>query len=233
MIMNSAQVNKSRMYLATDKVLDANLEKVAGIDELMAAHLRFKGYLKSIEDNRQVQVVNQTGLTESKITLRDDLTQLLLKSIAGLTAHATTVKDAQLRKKVQYVPSALARMADPVFADVARLIRTEALNNAPSLTKFFVTAEDLDLMGQLTEQFMVAIPQKRVATNISKVSTSNIGDVFAAADKLLKQELDLYMLPFQFTLPDFYNAYKNARIIVNYSGRGKGSEPPADDEPAD
>jgi hypothetical protein len=40
-------------------------------------------------------------------------------------------------------------------------------------------------------------------------------------DQLLKEEVDVLMLPFQFTQPDFYNAYKNARIIVDYTGRGK------------
>lgn len=74
-----------------------------------------------------------------------------------------------------------------------------------------------------------SIPQQRVATSASKVSTLNIGDVFKSLDKLLKDEIDELMLLFQFTKPDFYNAYKNARVIVNYSGRGKAKpETPAD-----
>jgi hypothetical protein len=31
------------------------------------------------------------------------------------------------------------------------------------------------------------------------------------------------MLLFQDSHPDFYKAYKNARAIINYTGRGKGA----------
>ena len=33
--------------------------------------------------------------------------------------------------------------------------------------------------------------------------------------------MDALVEPFQFSQPDFFNAYKNARNIVDYSGRGK------------
>jgi len=42
-------------------------------------------------------------------------------------------------------------------------------------------------------------------------------------DKLLKDELDALVDPFQFSQPDFFNSYKNARNIVDYSGRGKAA----------
>lgn len=72
--------------------------------------------------------------------------------------------------------------------------------------------------------FKEAIPQKRVATSTSKVSTENIGDVINSLHTLLKEELDALMLLLEEDQPDFYKAYKNARIIVDYNGGGK-SEP--------
>lgn len=214
------------MYLATDKVLDANQALFAGLDELTAAHLRLKNLLQQIEANRQVQEANQTGITENKATLRNALLLQVQKCIAGLTAYATATKNAALRKKVFYTPTALMRMPDPVFADVARLISGEANKLAAELEKYFITADDLAELPDLIARFKDAIPQKRVATNVSKVSTLNIAEVFSAADKLLKNEIDLYLLPFQLAQPDFYNAYKNARIIVNYNGRSKTPEVP-------
>ncbi|MCL6101073.1 MAG: hypothetical protein M1292_01070 [Bacteroidetes bacterium] len=60
-----------------------------------------------------------------------------------------------------------------------------------------------------------------MAINFSKVSTENIDGVFKAQDKLLKERIDALVEPFQFSQPDFFNAYRNARIIVDYVGRGK------------
>ena len=76
-------------------------------------------------------------------------------------------------------------------------------------------------MEQLLAEFAVAIPRKRVATSISKTSTDNIESTFSAQEKLLREEIDVLMLLFQESHPDFYKAYKNAMAIVNYKGRGK------------
>ena len=74
-----------------------------------------------------------------------------------------------------------------------------------------------------TEFRLHSLPKRRVASSISKTSTGNIESVFTAQDKLLKDEIDVLMSLFQVSQPDFYNAYKNARAIVNYVGRGKGA----------
>ena len=43
---------------------------------------------------------------------------------------------------------------------------------------------------------------------IHQVLTGNINDLFIAQDKLLKEQIDVLMLFFQFTQPNFYNSYK-------------------------
>jgi len=76
-------------------------------------------------------------------------------------------------------------------------------------------------MDQLIALFKIAIPKRRVATSTTKVSTVNIREVFNAQDLLLKEQIDVLMQPFKFTQSDFYNAYRNARLIVDYAGRSK------------
>lgn len=87
-------------------------------------------------------------------------------------------------------------------------------------------------MESLLAGFKSSIPQRRVSKSVSKTSTGNISQVFKMMDKLLKDEIDSYMSLFQFTQPDFYNAYKNARLIVGYMGRVKSKDdktkPPTD-----
>ena len=223
--MNNIQINKSRMYQTVNKVLESNRQMYAGIEELGAAQGQLTNYLELIGSYRQVQELNQTGLTGNKMMLKERLTNQLLKLVAGLSAYATVTRNTVLLAKVFYKPYALQK-PDPVLADIARLILNEAKSYQNELTRFFVTQADLTELETLVTQFMEAIPQKRVATNYSKVSTLNIAAVFAASDKLLKNETDMLMLPFRFTQPDFYEAYKNARIIVKYSGRKKTQEGP-------
>ena len=51
----------------------------------------------------------------------------------------------------------------------------------------------------------------------------NIREVFNAQDLLLREQIDVLMQPFRFTQSDFYNAYRNARLIVDYAGRSKAA----------
>ncbi|MGD9931963.1 MAG: hypothetical protein AB7U05_18230 [Mangrovibacterium sp.] len=218
--MNSLQVNKSRMYQAVNKVLERNLALYAGINELVAAQGQLTNHLDLIGNYRQVQELNHSGLTNNKAMLKEQLINSVSKVVSGLLAFATATKDKVLLKRVNYKPYMLQK-PDPVLADIARLILHEALPLQSDLEKYFVSGADLTQLETLIAQFVESIPQKRVALNFSKVSTRNIADVFMATDKLLKTEIDILMMPFQFTQPDFYNTYKNARLIVSYTGRRK------------
>ncbi len=71
-----------------------------------------------------------------------------------------------------------------------------------------------------------------MATTVSKSSTQKVTDVFRSLDKLLREVIDVYVAPFQFENPDFYREYRNARIIVGYTGRGKSKTDKAENTPA-
>lgn len=218
--MNYIQINKSRMYSTVNKVLESHRPLYAGIDELVTAQGQLTNYLDLVGNYRQVQELNHNGLTNNKAMLKEQLTTSVSKVVSGLSAFATATKDMVLLTRVNYKPYMLQK-PDPVLADIARLILHEALPLQRELEKYFVTGDDLTQMETLIVQFVDSIPQKRVAANFSKVSTRNIAGVFQATDKLLKDEIDVLMLPFRFTQPDFYHTYKNARLIVNYTGRRK------------
>jgi hypothetical protein len=79
-------------------------------------------------------------------------------------------------------------------------------------------------MATTLSNFKASIPQKRVATGTSKVSTGNINETFKTIDALLKDEMDVLLMPFQFTQPDFYNEYLSTRSIVDTGGNRKKTE---------
>jgi hypothetical protein len=115
----------------------------------------------------------------------------------------------------------LKKTPDPILYDIGVLLLGLANPVKTDLIKYAIIEADFTAISNLLATFKLAYAQPRVATAVAKVSTGNISEVFTSLDKLLKDEIDELMLPFQFSQPDFYNAYKNARIIINYSGRGK------------
>jgi hypothetical protein len=219
--MDKIKINKGRMYRATDLVLDKYASLYSEHAELIDACLKLKAGINLIEEQQQVQVVDNTGLTQTKVVLRVELTGIILKFSNGLKALATLQKDADLLKKSTFKLSDLNKLADPVLYDVGFLLFYLASSFREQLLHFFITDDDFTLMEAKLLSLKAAIPQKRLATTVSKVSTKKLNEVFQTNDHLLKEVIDIFVAPFQYAYPDFYNEYKNARMIVGYTGRGK------------
>ncbi len=219
--MEKVQVNKSRMYGSVDKVLDDNSKIVALFDDLLAAHQKLKESRLIIDQNRQVQVDNTSGMTITKSVLRTKLTDRVLQFSAVVEAYATSKKDDTLRIRAHYVRSDLNKKPDSILYDIGFYLMQHADPIRADIAKYSVGDNEFIEMQRLLDELRLTIPQRRVATGYAKVSTINIGDEFSTVDKLLKETMDSLMRPFHFTHPDFFNAYMSARKIVNYTGGGK------------
>jgi len=209
------------MYGSVDQVLDQNATMFTQLEELTTNHQQLKKGILMIGEYRQVQEGNNTGLTMDKSQLRSELVRYVLQTSAALKAYAITMKNNELKVKCDYGVSDLVRSSDPILLDIAVLLSGLAAPLKVELSRFFVGEKELNELDQLITAFKIAIPKRRVAASTSKVSTVNIREVFNAQDLLLREQIDVLMQPFKFTQSDFYNAYRNARLIVDYAGRSK------------
>ena len=227
--MNKSQINKYRMASAVDLVLSNHATLLEGAAELAAGHLKLKQILGKIGEFRQVQEADTKGLTVRKSELRKNVNKGIGQLSAALVAHATATGDAELRIKANYTKSELLKAADPILYDIGILLHGLATPIKEELVKYSISEQMLADTADLLDRFKQSIPQRRVANNVSKVSTSNINEAFESLNQLLKEIIDIHMEPFYYTQPDFYGEYKNARKIVNYTGRGDGDN--TDQEP--
>jgi hypothetical protein len=224
--MNLNQINKIRMYQSTYLVLENHSSLFEVSEVFKTKHQVFKNGMQQLEHYRQIQEEATSGHTQEKEQVRDELTEIMLRVSAAEVAFATGTGNLNLKKKAHYVPSRLYRASDPVLYDIAENLHKLALPVAGELIIYFVDQPELDLLKEKTETFKMVMPQNRVSVSTRKTSTLNISKLIRGTDKLLKEELDAMMLPFRFSQPDFYREYKNARIIVDYSGRKKTPSEP-------
>ena len=219
--MNKTQINKLRMFESVQLVLSNHSQIFSQLIDLVACQQRLNDGIQQIAQYRQVQETDNSGLTETKIDLRANLITKVLQLSAALKAYAISINNKELKTKADYSKSNLTQAADQVLYDIGILLVNLATSLLPELNKYFITPEKLSEVSSLLVDFHAAIPQKRVANSVSKVSTLNIGELFNSVTKMLKEEMDVLMLLFAENEPDFYNAYKNARLILDYNGRGK------------
>ena len=217
------------MYGAVYLVLEKYADLIQPYPELVSAQQRLKNGQALILQYRQVQEADNSGLTTNRDIVKADFIEIILKFSAALRAYATSTKNEDLKAKAHYASSDLKKSPDPILFDIGTLLYGLANPVKNKLAKYSVGDEEFGEMEKLLAVFKLAYPQQRVATTESKVSTRNIGKVYKSMDNLLKDEIDELMLPFQFSQTDFYNIYRNARKIVNYSGRGKGNSDKPDE----
>lgn len=223
--MTLDQNNKLRMFSTTYTVLSNYSSLFEGSAVLQSKISLLGDNMTDLEKERQQQELATSGLTLSKDNLRSELEILILRISAALVAFATGVSDANLKKKARYTPSRLRRASDLELCDIAVNMLKLATPLIAELGVYFITQEELDLTDLKVTGFKEAIPQNRVATGTRKASTANINDLIRKTNRLLKEEIDALIQPFQFIQPEFYQQYKNARIIVDYTGRGKTPKP--------
>ena len=222
--MEAKQVDKIRMFLSVDTVLDENSPLFSASQAVIANHARLKELIESIDGYRQVQEADSSGLTTLKNDLRGALNTLTLRAISALMAYATAIKDTELLAKCTYNKSTLRKKSDTIFVDIAKLIYGLAVPLIDNLGVHFLEQAHLDEMNELIPQLKAAIPQKRLAVGHTVVSTDKIKKTIKTISELLEKEMDVLMEPYQYAQPDFYAAYVSARKIVHYHGTGKKAE---------
>lgn len=218
--MDKTKINKGRMYHSSDLVLEKFSPLFKEHAGLGHAHQALKSGILLIDEEQKLQVADSKGLTQNKEALRTELTRKMLKFSLGLKALATLKKNRELLVKCSFQMTQLNRLSDPILVDVGRMLHQQALQVREELAAFFLTEEEFKQLESLLTEFKGSIPQKRMATTVSKSSNRKIGEVFKSLDNLLKREIDVYVAPFQFDHPEFYSEYCNARIIVGYTGHG-------------
>ena len=230
--MDKLKINKGRMYHSSDLVLDKFSSVFSGNEEMKQAHQELKSGIVFVDAEQQVLIVDNKGLTRTKIELRNEVTRRILKFSMALKALATYQKNSDLLTKATYKVTELNRLADPILFDVGTMLFNLANPMREQVARYFLTEDDFKQTETLLADFKTAIPQKRMATTVSKSSTQKVTDVFRSLDKLLREVIDVYVAPFQYENPDFYREYRNARIIVGYTGRGKSKTDKAENVPA-
>ena len=97
--------------------------------------------------------------------------------------------------------------------------------NGKDLAFTTVTAEDITKLDELITGFKTDIDNFNSSKSKSIAAGKSLDDLLNEALSIIKDELDRYMMQFEFELPEFYNGYKSSRVIWDKGGRQKVDKP--------
>ena len=103
-------------------------------------------------------------------------------------------------------------------ADKAILNRSEQIHRIasavlPSLADFGVTQAKLNAFSKKIEAFRQTHPAPRQRVNSSSSATKQLSGLFQELSALLSNRADRLLVPFQESVPEFYNEYQSARTL--------------------
>ena len=181
------------------------------------AHETLDQLIGETERQRQGQLNTGTEFTRKKDASRLVLETSIRKVCAALAAFATVSTDPAvivLKEKYLFSETQIKSQRDMQLFSMAYAIYGDAILYADKLEPF-ATAKDVGDLKELADNFNQLLPQKRTQQSKSILSTKNLGDAVSQIDLLLNDTIDVLVRPWEFSSPDFFNAYRNSRMIVD------------------
>lgn len=219
--MQKIQESKIKMSRSVSGILTSYEEIVMRTPGLNAAHDALANLIGETERHNRGQLNNGTELTTQKKDSRLVLETGAIHIGAAMAAYATASNDPALKKlkdKYQVKDTEIKKKRDMQLFSYAYSLYDDATPFSANLEPF-ASAEEVAQLKDKADNFNALLPQRRTQVSKSSLSTQNLEDAIAQIDNLLNDTIDILMKPWENKEPDFFKAYKNARVIVDAATR--------------
>jgi hypothetical protein len=218
--MTDRQNAKFNMYQKVLNVCEENKEEYAGIPALVNAVNGLKTRVSDIQSVTQQQTeTTSKGATKDKNSVIDRMVELSLKVAAPTYVYALDTENNRLLQKVNVNKSMFYQNHDQGALTLAKIILAEANTHSTALSNYGLSNTDLMELETVISQFDGLINAPSGVIGERKLYTSNLRELFVAADSIIYDKLDKLVVLFKSSKPDFFTLYSNARNVVNTAAR--------------
>jgi hypothetical protein len=213
--MDSRKEAKLSMYNVVLTHIEANNAIAASVPAFAAAATTLRTIYNNIVQAAQQETLAITGITIDKTEARLALCNEAAQIAAAIFAYASSISNNELKQQVNYPVSKLRNTNDELLIPVCNNISEIAIANQANLTTYGITATTISDFGTSIEDYQELIPNPRNAVSSRSAVRTSITNLFKESDAVLKNQMDKLALQFKTTEEEFYNTYKNNRIILD------------------
>lgn len=213
--MDSRNEAKLSMYNAVLTHIEDNTAITATVPAFATAAATLRTTYENIVEAAQQETLAITGITTDKSEARIALCNEAARIAAAIFAFASSISNNELKQQVNYPVSKLQNTNDELLIPVVNNISALATANLASLTTYGITATTISDFGDSIEDYQELIPNPRNAVTSRSAVRTSIINLFKEGDATLKNQIDKLALQFKTTEPEFYNTFKNNRIILD------------------
>lgn len=167
---------------------------------------------------QQVLTADSDGNSNRKKGVRNQLTQLLRRLGAAVSAEALSSKDAALRAAVG-TPSMLPNLNESTFAEEATRLLSLVPGREQALAKRRFTAAHAQEARQLLQDFTTATTEGRLSDTSGSTGRQALERLIKESARLL-EELKVYFDLYKADEPDLWQRFQAAIKVVKRGGGG-------------
>jgi len=216
--MNINQEDKFGMYYVVKNTCEKYQTTWTTNAVFAATYNLWVAKIPLIEQNRDAQTLETTGITTDKTAKRNSMTEKTLFMINRLQSYANVVNNPELLESIKYSASDLKKSRDTDVIGICNTVVAKANANAAAIATYGVTAAMITELQAAITAYSATLAKPKAAKSQTKTATENLSKLFKEADELLVKRLDLDIELFKTSKPDFYSQYKTARIIIPTGG---------------
>ena len=216
--MNINQEDKFSMYYVVKNTCEKYQATWTTNAVFAATYNLWVAKIPLIEQNRDAQTLETTGITTDKMAKRTAMTDKTLFMINRLQSYANVVVNPELLESIKYSASDLKKARDTDVIGICNTVLAKANANATAIATYGVTAAMITELQAAITAYSATLAKPKAAKSQTKTATENLTKLFKEADELLTKRLDLDIELFKTSKPDFYSQYKTARIIIPTGG---------------
>lgn len=213
--MNKRQSNKLNAYHSVKGVLDKNRRICNAVPMLAHTVGEFSELVDQIQEVGTRTVADTTGETTAKLLAKEKLARLAHGLAAAGMAYAFDRSDTELEAALDYSYYKIRHARDAETLEIVGAIATELGSRPEEMSAYMVTAEDLVGLQAHIEAFNKAMIMKGGVKSGKVADNKLLARLFSQTDKLLYRKLDRLMFRLKPDHPDFFVAYRSARMIID------------------
>ena len=212
--MTRPQKIKLNMYLSLRNLRNLYADIIKKIAKFDASFDVLQSNIDQIQQVSEQQGINKTGLTIDKNKLKVKLIALTLKYASKVAIYAKLNNNETLLKEVKLKESDLDKISGVILRDKAQVIYSRVEANIGNLEEQGITSDTQKQFQNAIIDFNKALSTPRTGIAERRMATQKLPLLFDAADAAI-EIMDLAAESAKDEQPDFFNAYKTSRTLVD------------------
>lgn len=212
--MTRPQKIKLNMYLSLRNLRNLYADIIKKIAKFDASFDVLQSNIDQIQQVSEQQGINKTGLTIDKNKLKVKLIALTLKYASKVAIYAKLNNNETLLKEVKLKESDLDKISGVILRDKAQVIYSRVEANIGNLEEQGITSETQKQFQETINAYNKALSTPRTGIAERRMATQKLPILFDAADAAI-EIMDLAAESAKDEQPDFFNAYRTSRTLVD------------------